>query len=734
MKKFRIKFDLPEDILKRGVDPLVFIHDLARLGRVSVVANPQKIPHISDFSTDKLYLSFDITLETESERKEIEDVLLFIIDDGVEIKEDEGETKREKEEKKDVEEKEEKKSEEIPSEEEETDEKKSAVSFDFVEEIIKSFLEETEEHLDSIEKAVLELEKGDLSVINELFRGFHTIKGNSGLLAKSTEGRLKEIFSEIEDISHEIEDKLQRVRDEGEEITEEDIDKIFHAVDIIRERKKEIELIKERGEPAREGASDWREQEGEKELAGGTGTPEEQMKEAIEILKQKIIHLEDILKKIKRGEEPEEAERVFTQLQRILSSAGIMQYAELMKKMLEYVNEKKTEEYEKALKLLKSELTATKIELERTVRIDIKYLDELVSYVNELVVLKDKVESIDSPSAREVANNLSNTIRRLQMTVIDMRMLPVKIVFSRFPRIVRDIAKTLNKKVKFRMEGEETRIDKSLIDKIGDPLIHIIRNAIDHGIEPADVRRKLGKSEEGNVVLRAYNRGEQVIIEVEDDGAGINEEKIIEKAKSLGMKIPERREDVINLIFEPGFSTADKVSELSGRGVGLDVVKKIVEDFGGKVAVETERGKGTKFSLMFPLSVALTRVFCAEVGGIIFGFPERNVLHVLKTENLNTFLDSKKIMKTNYGVIRVLELGKIFNINSEGNHLSYVIILNANKIYGVAVEKVIGIKDAYIRPKSAEINAEEISSLAIISGGKIVYIVDPERILSSQRP
>ncbi len=723
MKKFRIKFDLPEDILKRGVDPLVFIHDLARLGKVSVVVNSQKIPHISDFSTDKLYLSFDITLETESERRQIEDVLLFIIDDGVEIKEKAiGEEEKEKEEKK---------AEETTSDgRERADGEKPSTGFDFVEEIIKSFLEETEEHLDSIEKAVLELEKGDLSVINELFRGFHTIKGNSGLLAKSTEGRLKEIFSEIEDISHEIEDKLQKVRDEGEEIGEEDIDKIFHAVDIIRERKKEIELIRERGESAEKSTGDWNEVEGEKKP--GMETSEEQRKEAIEILKQKIIHLEDILKKIKKGEEPEEAERVFTQLQRILRSAGITQYAELMRKMLEYVKDRKDKEYEKALKLLKSEITTTKIELERTVRIDIKYLDELVSYVNELVVLKDKVESIDSPSAREVANNLSNTIRRLQMTVIDMRMLPVKIVFSRFPRIVRDIAKTLNKKVKFRMEGEETRIDKSLIDKIGDPLIHIIRNAIDHGIEPADVRRKLGKSEEGNVVLRAYNRGEQVIIEVEDDGAGINEEKIIEKAKSLGMKIPERREDVINLIFEPGFSTADKVSELSGRGVGLDVVKKIVEDFGGKVAVETERGKGTKFSLMFPLSVALTRVFCAEVGGIIFGFPERNVLHVLKTENLNTFLDSKKIMKTNYGVIRVLELGKIFNIATDGeNHLSYVIILNANKIYGVAVEKVIGIKDAYIRPKSAEINAEEISSLAIISGGKIVYIVDPERILSN---
>ena len=718
MKRFKIKFDLPEDILKRGVDPLVFIQDLTRLGKVSVVANSQKIPHISDFSTDKLYLSFDITLETQSQKKEIEDILLFIIDDGVEIKEEK--------------EQEEKKKKEEVSDEKKSYEEKPEVDSEFVEEIIKSFLEETEEHLESIEKAVLELEKGDMSVINELFRGFHTIKGNSGLLAKSTEGKLKEIFSEIEDISHEIEDKLQKVRDEGEEIREEDIDRILHAVDIIRERKKEIELIQEEGEPVKEEPAEWwREQEEEKKQEDKrieTGTSEEQKKEAIEILKQKIIHLEDILKKIKKGEEPEEAERVFTQLQRILSSAGITQYAELMRKMLEYVKEKKDEEYEKALKILKSELTTAKIELERTVRIDVKYLDELVSYVNELVVLKDKVESIDSPSAREVANNLSNTIRRLQMTVIDMRMLPVKIVFSRFPRIVRDIAKTLNKKVRFRMEGEETRIDKSLIDKIGDPLIHIIRNAIDHGIEPADVRRKLGKSEEGNVVLRAYNRGEQVIIEVEDDGAGINEEKIIEKAKSLGLKIPESREDVINLIFEPGFSTADKVSELSGRGVGLDVVKKIVEDFGGRVAVETEKGKGTKFSLMFPLSIALTRVFCAEVGGIIFGFPEKNVLHVLKTEDIHTFLDNKKIMKTNYGVIRVLELGKIFNIHTGKNHSSYVIILNANKIYGVAVEKVIGIKDAYIRPKSAEIHTEEISSLAIISGGKIVYIVDPERI------
>ena len=720
MRRFKIKFDLPEDILKRGVDPLVFIQDLTRLGKVSVIADSHKIPHISDFSTDKLYLSFDITLETESERKEIEDVLLFIIDDGVEIKEEE--KKKGEEEKTEEEEKEEKEKERISDEKKEAE--KPSVSLDFVEEIIKSFLEETEEHLDSIEKSVLELEKGDLSVINELFRGFHTIKGNSGLLAKSTEGRLNEIFTEIEEISHEIEDKLQRVRDEGEEIRDEDIDRILSAVDIIRERKREIELIREGASTL--GKKD--EQKADEKREAGLTPSEEQKREAIEILKQKIIHLEDILRRMKKGEEPEEAERVFTQLHRILSSAGITQYAELMSKMLQYVKEKKEEEYEKALKTLKSELTTSKIELERTVRIDIKYLDELVSYVNELVVLKDKVESIDSPSAREVANNLSNTIRRLQMTVIDMRMLPVKIVFSRFPRIVRDIAKTLNKKVRFRMEGEETRIDKSLIDKIGDPLIHIIRNAIDHGIEPADVRRKLGKSEEGNVVLRAYNRGEQVIIEVEDDGAGINEEKIIEKAKSLGLKIPQRREDIINLIFEPGFSTADKVSELSGRGVGLDVVKKIVEDFGGKVAVETEKGKGTKFSLMFPLSVALTRVFCAEVGGIIFGFPERNVLHVLKTDELHTFLDNKKIMKTNYGVIRVLELGKVFNLHTDENHLSYVIILNANKIYGVAVEKVIGIKDAYIRPKGTEIQAEEISSLAIISGGKIVYIVDPERI------
>ena len=277
--------------------------------------------------------------------------------------------------------------------------------------------------------------------------------------------------------------------------------------------------------------------------------------------------------------------------------------------------------------------------METPIRVDVTLLDNLMNLVGELVIDRTRLAQlstgeIDLNLLKEELSGVSNSLSRittdLQDAIMQARMMPVDTLFKRFPRMIRDLSRQLGKEIDFEMSGNETELDRSVIELIGDPLIHLLRNAIDHGIEPAEERRKLGKSERGKVRLRAYHQENHIYIEVSDDGRGLNPEAILRKAIDRGLVRQDEasrlsREQLLEYIFAPGFSTASEVSAVSGRGVGMDVVKRNLEKVNGSVSVTTEEGKGTTFTIKLPLTLVIVQALMVEIAGCVMAIPLSNV-------------------------------------------------------------------------------------------------------------
>ncbi|MDP4163851.1 MAG: chemotaxis protein CheA, partial [Bacillota bacterium] len=308
----------------------------------------------------------------------------------------------------------------------------------------------------------------------------------------------------------------------------------------------------------------------------------------------------------------------------------------------------------------------------KTIRVNIERLDILMNLFEELVIDRGRLEQI----SRELNNQeLNETVERmsrisgdLQNIILNMRMVPVETVFNRFPKMVRQLARDLNKKIKLEIIGAETELDRTVIDEIGDPLVHLLRNAMDHGIETPEIRKTSGKNEEGTVVLKAYHSGNHVFIEIEDDGAGISREKVLMKAINNGI-VSEKTaasltdKQVFELIFASGFSTADKISDISGRGVGLDVVKNTIESLGGSVTIDSVLGKGSVFSIQLPLTLSIISVMLVQIQEEKFAIPLTSIIEtaiVKKEEILNAH--NQKVIDFRGKVVPLLFLKDLFNV------------------------------------------------------------------------
>jgi two-component system chemotaxis sensor kinase CheA len=337
---------------------------------------------------------------------------------------------------------------------------------------------------------------------------------------------------------------------------------------------------------------------------------------------------------------------------------------------------------------------------------------------------------------KNAAQKLSVNTGNLQEGIMKIRMVPVSNIFSRFPRLVRDLSHSLNKKVKLVLEGEDTELDKSVIEDLLDPLIHCVRNSIDHGIEdPAD-RLDAGKDQEGTVILRASNEGSMIIIEIIDDGAGINVDKVKSKAVEKGLISPDVKlsdNDVFDMIFEPGFSTADNVSDVSGRGVGMDVVRTQIEKLKGSIAVSSSPGEGSKFSIRLPLTLSIIQGLLVRVGSEIYSIPVTNVVdsHRVSQSDIN-YVDNYEVFNVRDEVIFVVRLNNLFNIqNSEESTHKYIVIVGSGeKKMGLVVDALIGEEDVVIKPLKDDFsNTPGIAGATILGDGKVSLIVDVSRLL-----
>jgi two-component system chemotaxis sensor kinase CheA len=306
----------------------------------------------------------------------------------------------------------------------------------------------------------------------------------------------------------------------------------------------------------------------------------------------------------------------------------------------------------------------------KSVRVDVDQLDDLHGLVEQLVTsrikLRRAVEDQNLDSAGETLNELDKITANLQNTVMDMRLIPLKKVVGKFPRMVRDLARELEKEVEFRIEGEEIELDRTILTEISDPLMHVIRNSLDHGIESPEERERTGKPREGEVLLRASRQRDHVVIEVVDDGAGLDVEEIKRQAVEKGVRSPEELETmsdsaVYDLVFHPGFSTAEEVTDVSGRGVGMDVVHDTVTQLDGSVSVESTPGEGTTVSLRLPVTMAIVKVLFVEVGEEEYGIPIKNVDEITRTDEMKR-VNGQEVIKHNGEIYPVIDLAEAFDV------------------------------------------------------------------------
>lgn len=337
---------------------------------------------------------------------------------------------------------------------------------------------------------------------------------------------------------------------------------------------------------------------------------------------------------------------------------------------------------------------------------------------------------------RSSTQNLGRIAGELQEGVMKIRMVPINQIFSRFPRVVRDLQRDLNKKVNLVIEGEDTELDKTVIDDLLDPVMHCVRNSVDHGIEEPSVRLAAGKPEEGTLLLKASNEGNQIIIDIADDGAGINVEKVKTKAIEKGLIHPNKKltdQEAYQLIFMPGFSTAAKISNVSGRGVGLDVVKTMIEKLNGTVSVSSEPGKGTKFTIRLPLTLAIIQGLLVRVGKEVYSIPIASVIESqrIKNEDINT-IDNYEVLNVRNEVISILRLSRLFNIReTTDSEYSFVVIVGTEeKKIGVMVDSLIGEEDVVIKPLRDQFtNSPGIAGASVLGDGSVSLIIDVRQLL-----
>lgn len=337
---------------------------------------------------------------------------------------------------------------------------------------------------------------------------------------------------------------------------------------------------------------------------------------------------------------------------------------------------------------------------------------------------------------RSSTQNLGRIAGELQEGVMKIRMVPISQIFSRFPRVVRDLSRDLNKKINLVIEGEDTELDKSVTEDLLDPIMHCVRNSLDHGIEHPEDRAEAGKPEEGTLILKASNEGNLIVIDIADDGAGIDVNKVRQKAIDRGLIHPNKiisDQEAYQLIFEPGFSTAEKISAVSGRGVGLDVVRAQIEKLKGSVVVTSERGFGTKFSIRLPLTLAIIQGLLVRVGEEVYSIPITSVIesHRVRQDEINT-IDNYEVLNVRNEVISILRLDRLFNIKQaeEKDHYFIVIVGSADKKIGVMVDSLIGEEDVVIKPLRDQFTKSPgVAGASILGDGSVSLIIDVSQLL-----
>ncbi|MGL2400494.1 chemotaxis histidine kinase/response regulator CheAY2 [Helicobacter pylori] len=644
---------------------------------------------------------------------------------------------------------------------------------DDLQEIMEDFLIEAFEMNEQLDQDLVELEHNpeDLDLLNRIFRVAHTIKGSSSFLNLNI----------LTHLTHNMEDVLNRARKGEIKITPDIMDVVLRSIDLM---KTLLVTIRDTGSDTNNGKENEIEEavkqlqaitsqnlEGAKETSGAKEAPKEVKEEIKEKTKEEVKAnktptAENPASDNPLADEPDldyanmSAEEVEAEIERLLNKRQEADKERRAQKKQEAKQEvtptkeppktetpkaPKTETKAKA-KADTEENKAPSIGVEQTVRVDVRRLDHLMNLIGELVLGKNRLIRIYSDveerydgekfleELNQVVSSISAVTTDLQLAVMKTRMQPVGKVFNKFPRMVRDLSRELGKSIELIIEGEETELDKSIVEEIGDPLIHIIRNSCDHGIEPLEERRRLNKPETGKVQLSAYNEGNHIVIKISDDGKGLDPVMLKEKAIEKGV-ISERDaegmsdREAFNLIFKPGFSTAKVVSNVSGRGVGMDVVKTNIEKLNGIIEIDSEVGVGTTQKLKIPLTLAIIQALLVGVQEEYYAIPLSSVLETVRISQDEIYtVDGKSVLRLRDEVLSLVRLSDIFKVDAilESNSDVYVVIIGlADQKIGVIVDYLIGQEEVVIKSLGYYLkNTRGIAGATVRGDGKITLIVD----------
>ena len=642
---------------------------------------------------------------------------------------------------------------------------------DTLKEYVSQYVAEAKDIIPKIEEDLFAIEKreGDeREIVHTLFRSWHTIKGAAGFLG----------FDKTVQLAHKTESLIAKIRDENIPFTEDILNVIFDALEKLKTLTENISISGE------EGDVDISEevQKIDKILAKITGLPEIEEGKAEEETPKEVEEQSEketkeqapeelgAKEEEKKEETPEGAKEESEEVASVGSSKeakpteasqerseGLQEQTEEKQKEIrfdegvsaeEIKRERKAEEERKKEEERKEEERKKKKFVYETIRVDTRKIDEVMALSEELILERNFLLNIfpkieqkyprDEDVARlsEVVANVDKIISMLRFSIMKMRMVPIKMLFSKFPGTVRNLARLFGKKVELIMSGEETELDRSLVDELEEPMIHIIRNSIDHGIEKPEERIAVGKPPEGKITLAAYYEGDNVVIEVEDDGRGIDPDVIREKAMRKGFITPEQAnsmtdKDIINLIFLPGFSSKDKVSELSGRGVGMDVVKAKVVELKGTLDIETEPGYGTKITIRLPLTVGIMNTIKVICNGSQFFIPLSSVIEITRISKSEIkYARGQPLVSWRDNMVPVVYLGDVYGYGNSNNSNMYHLIIAgvAEKRLGILVDTVISSEEIAVKTIGG-IKATGIAGATISAEGEPVLVADVYSIL-----
>jgi two-component system chemotaxis sensor kinase CheA len=653
---------------------------------------------------------------------------------------------------------------------------------------IDIFIEESQEHIENLNSNLLLLENDpeNRQVIDEIFRSAHTLKGMAATMG----------FENMNKLAHKMEDVLQEVKNGQLHISHAIMDILFKCVDTLSEMLDSISQTGEDNVPIEElifllsGVSS---KSGNKENivqkennASGSDTllnvyEEDIIREAVKdnykaykitvhidkgcvmksarafIIFNSLDEIGDIINSFPSVEDIEDEKfeesftvHIITKEDKESIEKRLLSIAEVNKVEVELINidlNKEGETFVKEASFSQSQSfenikkSQSNNKTSKSVRVDIDRLDNLMNLVSELIIIKTRLEGLEADNRNSETASAIEYLERittnLHDAVMKVRMVPVERVFNRFPRMVRDLSYELGKKIILNMYGQDTEVDRTVIDEIGDPLIHLIRNSIDHGIEMPQERLQKGKPEQGTINLRAYHEGNNVIIEVSDDGRGIDIEKVKAKAVEKGIYTAEQVNDlskdkILDLLFRPGFSTTDKVTDISGRGVGLDVVKNKIESLNGSIEILSEINKGTKFIIKLPLTLAIIQALLVKVGDEKFAIPLNSISEIVhkKEEEIHN-VQGKEVVLFRGKVIPIIRLNEVLEtkkISNNGN-LVCVIIKKGENLACCTVDELIGQQEIVIKSLGKYLsNVKVIAGATILGDGQVALIVDANNL------